>query len=77
MSEEKNEQIEVNVNGWFAVCDAEENVQVIFPTENFAQWYLDKYGWSRWTLRQISVGKPADNSFLPEEQHRRAEDDQH
>ena len=77
MDEKKIEQLEVDINGWFAVCDAEGAVQVIFPGENFARWYLEKYGWSRWMIRPVAAGKSAGNLFLLKEQHRRAEDDEH
>lgn len=51
MNEKERKQI--SIDNWFTVCDAEENVQVIFPTENFAQWYLEKCGWTGWEIRLV------------------------
>ncbi|MGI9035864.1 MAG: hypothetical protein ACR2GD_07470 [Pyrinomonadaceae bacterium] len=54
MNENKIERYEIDVSGWFAVCDAAGIPQAVFPAENLAEWYLEKYGWSNWKIRQIS-----------------------
>lgn len=54
MNEHKYEQSKVEITGWFAVADAEDVVQAIFPTENLAGWYLEKYGWSSWKIFEIN-----------------------
>lgn len=76
MSGENLEQIEINISGWFAVCDAEGNIQALFPMDNLAEWYLSKYGWNDWKLRQIAVNENVDNLFFFEQQHCRAKDDE-
>ena len=53
MSEE-NGQYEIDVADWYAVCDAEDVAQAVFPTENLALWYLGKYSWGKWKVRQIA-----------------------
>ena len=75
MSEERDEEIAVDLNEWFAVCDAGDEAQAIFPTENLAVWYLEKYGWTNWRVRQISAGRDG-KLFLSEKQYCQAVDDE-
>ena len=71
MDEKENN---IDVDGWFAVCDAEENIQVIFPTENFAGWYLEKMGWTGWEIRHVF--KDEKGLFFLEQKHSGADNDE-
>ena len=73
MSEEENDLIEIEADSWFAICDAKDSIQAIFPNENDAVWYLEKYGWTNWKIRRVSV---KENLFLSEQQHSGADNNE-
>jgi hypothetical protein len=72
-NENENKRIKIDINEWFTVCDAEEKIQVIFPTENFAHWYLEKCGWAGWEIRRVC--KNENGLFFLEEKRGDADDE--